>query len=503
MKHVFVDGPIATGNAFFGRREMLDRLRSEEQDAVSLVGPTRIGKSSLVEELLSTMPEDPNRIILKFSLGSFESAYHFWQTLWSALHEELSERGAWTAVMERFYCRFADKRQDEEWYSKMSNNLPNVLKLMQKTGLKWYLVLDEFDAVLTLFEENEHYYQFLRDIFYNSYRAAGIVISRRTVQELETQSTSLSNLHGIFTQESLGVFNDADMEEFYDALAEYGLQMTENGRTAVMEVTGGLPRLCCKLARELILQHPEGCLCGAHEIMAAYAKIIVSVLNYYDDLIRRLRADNHWNAVLNLCLGSEEILNNKHLKDRMLAMGYLRKVQTENGVRYVAYSDEFMQYLISQPLDEAPLWNTLMGAERMLKLLAGTVYPVLAGTTVTALGVLSLPQTQVDAQCDGVMSMIWGSVLKNAAKNSARAGKDTPLTDALSMDNLVIMIRNKWNRFGGWFGWEEEWKNRLSTIQNVRNPFGHAHGDYLTKEEIRVAERNCLDLIALLKGQIS
>ena len=127
--------PVGTTNAFIGRddvlREVLRVLRNPNQNAITLFGQRRIGKTSVLENLVERLPKEGN--------------YH-------PVYFDLQDKAAWTVqkVLKILARTIAESLKiepfegDEADFKK--NWLPNALaQLPEKTSL--VLLFDEFDVL--------------------------------------------------------------------------------------------------------------------------------------------------------------------------------------------------------------------------------------------------------------------------------------------------------------------------------------------------------------------
>ena len=79
----FQAGPQVSGDSFFGRRNELDRLGEWMFGAspcygLSIVGPHRIGKSSLVAQVLRENAGQDNVLVVRMNMAEYPDACSFW-----------------------------------------------------------------------------------------------------------------------------------------------------------------------------------------------------------------------------------------------------------------------------------------------------------------------------------------------------------------------------------------------------------------------------------------
>ena len=170
-ENIFVVGPQVSGKSFFGR---LDEIRDIEMSifygvgAVHLVGPTRIGKSSIITRVFEKNANFPNRICIQMSMGECSNAKDFWETMANELKERIYEANIWNKDIERYFNEINNSVNSDSpnWFPRFRNPLKSVLKKLKDIGYRLVLSIDEFDSVDRIFGQESHYFQVLRSIYY-------------------------------------------------------------------------------------------------------------------------------------------------------------------------------------------------------------------------------------------------------------------------------------------------------------------------------------------------
>lgn len=505
-RNIFTVGPQALERSFIGRKEQLGELESAVvygSGSISLVGPTRIGKTSLAEALFEKNSSLDKCIQIWIDMSICQTAHQFWSCIWEELYSGLRCANAWSQAMEENYRKFANLPEYSNlWYSIMSKRLPKILVEMIKAGFRWFLVIDEFDAVGKVFGNAHYFYQFLRSLYSASYKANGIVISRRQLSELEKTNMNISTFHGVFSNMYLKGFSGEDMDEFYARLVECGITLSDEGKESLRFYTGHIPYLCCMFADRMVVRRDKRTCYGEDDVTCVFTELLPRIEEYYNDLDKRLKEDRHWESVLQLCLGSYEVLKNTRRAVSLQVMGYITR-ETINGVdSYFAYSRDYMEHILGKQLD-VPVWDTILAGERKLKSLLGKVYPMLATATPTAANFSPVEMHRVEEACSG-FRFDWNRIKKDCERSSARKGSPATILEAISLGPVVgaITASKNWSDlFSVYFYGDTTWREyKLRLISSLRDPLAHNQGHYITPEELAACSAYCKELLRLNMG---
>ncbi len=133
---IYVVGPEATGVSFLGREKEISDLESIffSSAAIHLVGPTRIGKSSLVSFVFDKNQDYQERICVKMSMGECQDAYDFWKTLSVKIEDQLYEKELWNKQFERLFNQLrVVTGSSPDWFSDFKLSIQNILKQIKKS----------------------------------------------------------------------------------------------------------------------------------------------------------------------------------------------------------------------------------------------------------------------------------------------------------------------------------------------------------------------------------
>ena len=498
--NIFVVGPQATGESFFGRSEYIDYLDScvfRGVGAIHLVGAPRIGKSSLVSYLIEKNKGIPDRICVKINMSDCEDDFDFWiETLAEEIKDKLQEMNLWNDYFESIYNKIENvELSDSRWYAKSKSLLNNIFSQIKKIDRRLVLIIDEFDAVERIFDQKPYCFSLLRSIFSEpKYVTSGIIISRRRLHLFEAKCPYISTFHGVFHEKTLLGFDEKDMAVLYSKIESYGITVSSDQKHQIEQCTGRMPYLCCMLAHCMV-DHCEKS--KDLNIVKLFREFLPEIDRYYNDLILRLDEDQYKETVYILTVSSKfpYYITSRDIEN-MRTMGLIvPKISQEGLVEYLVYSEDFMTYLKLTPL-KLPLWDTMTMSERKLNELVKKEYPELDTVTHDDLLKDATIVTKLNTKYPELR--LSAETIKSYCYNLQRF-KDYPtILDVLTLSKITGIIIGQWSsRFFKYFP-DNDWKDKLKHISNIRNPVAHDKIEYISKEDLTMCLKYCEDIIKLL-----
>lgn len=502
IKNNFIVGPVASGESFWGRRKEIQDLTDSLYHgvgAIHLVGPTRIGKSSLINRVIEDNSEVPGFCTVMINMGECALAYDFWRILTNEIQEVVRDSDLWDDRFGRYFEDIVSQCsvEDSNWFLYCKMSLGKILRHIGKKGHRLVLIIDEFDSATRVFQNKSHYFQFLRSIYSDAkYVTSGVIISRKRLQLLESDCADISTFHGVFRELTLHSFSDSDMEEYYELLQRYGIKLSEDARDRLVYFTGKMPYLCSMFGERMVFHMKEISEYTEENIQSVFRECLPQINQYYDDLVKRLEKDNHIEIVFYCSIGSRVPRTTERAIENMVAMGILCQEEdlTENK-RYYAYCHDFMTYIQTLPL-KLETWPIMMESERKLKRIFGLEYPILDQTRYQEFTGSNRDEVRrsVNSSCQDIY-IKWGKV-ESYAKDLANHKDNPSILDVLTLSDIVQYMKRGWNQhFSRYFGGDSEWKRKLETIAETRKPMAHAHELFIDEKDLSVCMKYCKEIV--------
>ena len=504
----FQAGPQVSGDSFFGRRNELDRLGEWMFGAspcygLSIVGPHRIGKSSLVAQVLREHAGQSNVLVIRMNVGEWPNVTAFWYVFVEEMEAALRQKGIWDETLEKAREKLECLvNGDENWYLHMRQPLITMLSKTREHGMRVLWVLDEFDAARWVLDE-KCYFQFIRTLSSETdrYNMTTVLISRSPVAEIERSADGISTFHGVFATFTLYGFNDQDMEEFYGALTDYDIFPDDEMRNRLEYYCGRIPFLLSMFAREMVedqLQRREVDAARVDEIFAR--RLRGDMEDFYKTLHNRFQEDRQLEAMLGALFGPMTLAEQRNVSV-LEQRGYLSR--GENG--YYAMTRDFTVYLELQQTN-VPLFETLIRAERRLKEMIRTEFPVTDQLRYRPDQSRDEAVRQWAAELGPYQSKgLPGQLdfLEQVHKNCrilSNWQENASFLDGITLGAVVRIINAGWDAcFSKYFPSENnsDWKGRLEEFHHIRNPIMHACGDCIPNNVLERVLKNCQQICNL------
>jgi len=500
LENIFVVGPEVTGMSFFGRIKEISDLETifSSVAAIHLVGPTRIGKSSLVTRVFEKNRDYPNRLCVKLSMGECSSAYDFWKTLSLQLQEQIIEAELWDNLFERFYKRIAEVPSNSaDWFTDFKLPLQSILKHIKERQYRLVLAIDEFDSVDKVFEQASHYFQVLRSIYSNpDYATSGVIVSRKRLHLIEAKCEDISTYHGVFREMTLLPFNAKDLQGVFEALAMYDIALSPNGKKKFEHYTGRMPYLCCMFAERMVSNQQHDGLLDDTEVDDIFKNCLPQITQHYRDLFDRLEYDGHLETMFYLAFTSRFPSSiTKRDVETLVTMGTLITEEKRENVSYVCHSKDFMTWFRLQPL-KLPAWETMTQSEKKIKAIFKKEFPEISEISYVDLTVSNDAIQDLNTRYPE-LGLNSGKIKRYCEDLAAHKEHPTVL-DVLTLSEIVNVIVNTWaTRFHKYFSGDDSWKVKLEHIKRIRNPIAHAAIEYVSQEDLASCMQYCDEIIHL------
>ncbi|MFN3284264.1 MAG: hypothetical protein ACK40Q_08555, partial [Pseudothermotoga sp.] len=363
MERDFVNPFSDYGNIVFGKR-FINRpdsirvienriIRPTEPGNLAVIGDYRIGKSSLVYHSIMLHKNnllEKRRIPVWINLATFDQASIFFRSLVTSSYDEIVSLGWLTDTINTAKERALQK---EVSWNEEYRQIQRYFEKVRQSGIRLLFILDEFDHARQLFKGDVSGFQGLRELSYRpEWRVTFITTSRRSLQNIESQTRAISTLEGIFQNYYLGMFDRAALEEYFARLSSVGINITPQIREGIQFYCGGHPYLLEMLGYEIVELFRDA---NAVDVSQAAMCIEQSFIHHYEHMLDVLREDESLSKTLQILFGPVIDARPTDVEE-LQKYGLIRT--TEQGV-FAAFSEHFQTYLkmIGREVDLWPLWR--------------------------------------------------------------------------------------------------------------------------------------------------
>ena len=482
-------GSIVCGDRFIGRMDdssIVEKrsIHPKEAGNLAIVGVRHIGKSSLIYKTIMERKEElttQNILPIWINIGTFDQIPDFFCSLVTSCLNEIENLNRMTESIQRSADRvLVDKQSWNNRYSRIQRFFTKV----RKEGYRVLFILDEFDHARCIFKDNISGFQKLRELSYNpKWRVAFIVISRRSISEIEIQSQAISTFSEIFQTRYLAMFNDEDIQEYVKKLSSVGLSISLDDKKRIAFYCGGHPYLLEMLGCEIVEMFQEE---NEVDVDEAAHRIEHSFIEHYDHLVELLQEDGSLSKLLQILFGP--VINVKQIDvNTLLKYGLIKPGPSEV---YVGFSEHFHSFLniVQREVDLWPMWRE---TERALRRVITTNMLNLYGMDWIA----ELEKTHPKLKD---MFDRCRKVEQNEEKSfGSRASNN--LIDFTNPADLFAIIFNEWNIFNPIFGKDKNyWEHHKQLLAKIRNPLAHNRDEILEEYERQIVEGYCKEIISLV-----
>ena len=498
-------GRIVRGDRFIGRKESLRVIRSRinphNPANLAIIGQPRSGKSSLVYEALIERKDEfiaRGLIPILITLSTYERSETFFQSLVDECLEEFKGLGKVDAEIQRAADRACEHGL---LWNERHRKIQRFFKKVQKTGYRILLILDEFDSARYLFKDNVSDFQKLRELAYQpDFGVILITTSRRSIETIELQAGGISTLSGILQHHYLGMFEDKDIQVFFDRLESADVELSEVLKSDILSYCGGYPYLLDMLGYEIVEMRQKG---REIKVEEAVTQIARSLFGHYDQIVDLLEEDKNLAGLIQILFGPvidvEQVTVNEFLR-----YGLIR--ESDDGM-YKGFSTHFHDFLrlMERKNSGGDLWPVWQDTEKGLR-------HFITITMLNEYGELWVEQLEKKHPRfhrenrktgePGIFEQCRFAKQKDERIFGKRASQN--LIDYTYPHTLFDIIFAEWNSFKDTFGKDKKyWDHRAQHISKIRNPLAHNRDESFRDFERQIAEGYCNEILSVLEGKIS
>ncbi len=486
-------GNIVYGEEFVGREDAIRTIRQRIVSAypspgcLSIVGPPRIGKSSLAYQTLiypqsSLLKQQliAIRINLPSEVDSKETLLRkFVSKTLIALEDADLEN-------EALFLKGNQLLEKNLSWLELQDQVQIFFTKVKKSGWRVVIVIDEFDAARSIFQENQAIFQSLREFAYNpDWRVGLVTVSRRSLSQITNQSRAdISNFAGIFLERFIHSFTSDELAKLLNKLKDIGIEISQDIFEFFWKNTGGHPYLASALGFQIASMWLEN---KQFNLDLALQDATPAFLKYYDNLIEILQEDNSLENLL-------EILYGPVIKATKIDAENLQRyglIKSNANDYYEAFSSHFEDYLrlVGRSVELWPLWRD---TERKLRVAISEVMEQEYGTE-DWIPKLEKARPKLQAMLDRCRQA------QEKEKKSFGGRASNNLLDFTYPQNLLDIMSAHWGCFESILGQNKKyWADRFQLLAKLRNPMAHTRDEVIKPFERQVAEGYCREILHLL-----
>ena len=486
-------GSIVYGETFVGRKDAIRTIQQRIIDApdpgcLAIVGPPRIGKSSLVYHTLiypRSLLLEQRLLTFRVNLPDVNNHEQLFRKLVSKTLTALNQAKSEDKVLS--LSGRAILENSLSWWE-LQEQVQLFFTEVKFLGWRVVAVIDEFDAARQIFQNNEDAFNALRELGYNpEWKVCLVTISRRTLSEIATKSRAeVSTFPGIFHDEYICCFSREELNQLLEKLKAVNLELSEDNFNFVWSQTGGHPYLASALAFHFSHIWLNSNQCNFEKSIQPAS---TAFLKYYDDLINILKEENSLEKLLQILLGP---VTTATISDAENFSRYGLIAPNINGY-YTAFSSHFEDYLrlIERSVDLWPLWSD---TEKKLR---AVIDGQMEKQYNTGDWICELEKAHINIK-NKVFDKCRDLQIREQKTFGNRASSS--LLDFTNLDDLWEIIRLHWDLFGQILKKDKNhWTQHFQFLAKVRNPMAHNRADkVLAPHERTVAEGYCREIIYLL-----
>lgn len=247
-----------------GRDEIIKRIydRVNGHDSVSIVGYDGMGKSSLLNHIISDFHK-PNTLMVEIFDSEPVDTLDFYQTLFESLGREVEESSVIDInlkyeLKERFF-----KYENFQETSVLRKTLNDVFYKLRRSGINTVLVIDDFDRMTKCINEGNkedalENFKYLRNLSNNNRIKVRYVITSKKSIEAISEECMVSGLPGIFNNPiKLELLEDKDIKKYvFKHLSKYQYRISTYEDELIRRIGGRVPGIL-KTAVEVLLDYKK------------------------------------------------------------------------------------------------------------------------------------------------------------------------------------------------------------------------------------------------------
>lgn len=518
VRNPYVCGPSVSGSQFFGRETELQQLKEHILEHTvplpcSIVGETRIGKSSLLNVFKRLVDEARREDLL---------CLHY--DMSSDFHDLLPEEERSHAGAGDFYRNFVirisadlgahpefDHQAAQKAYDpaappfSMTSNIRNFFRSIRRAGYWLLLILDEFDAITEHFRFDPNGWKLLRTLGENQdYGLRYLMASRRPIWVLEKDAGISSNLANIFQEDiRLGLMPPTEARALVETPIERsGMQWSEHESELIQQTGSGHPYCLQMICSHLFPQKEPGVIPPDLDEAQLIQQLQAPYLQLFDMQRRRLERSRLFEVLLRIAHGVPASYEEHQVRELEL-LGHLCPLTGARN-RFRPFALAFDYYLRAAGL-QIKLWPVVEETEVALCLLIERQYQGRFGERwleeVRAKNPAALPGGRTGFHARFDMVTRWQLTREREGQNPfVVVDTRASLIQYASIIDLKHLASQQPELFQRIFPWHayDVLENALTRLHSARDP-ERARYRLLSDEEAQQTEKACESLLVLIQ----
>ncbi len=488
--NIFEIGRVVTGNSFIGRKTLLDEYINMvygggKKPCLSIIGVPRSGKTSFAKKLLDFECNDTIKIYIDLgTLKEFKDLWvYFVQKCLSCCRKLQKDNTELENIAKEIYST--------DNYILLKSSVESFLECLADINERVILVIDEFDAATKVFQGEDSYFEFCREVFSNGrFLLTVIVISRKMLSTIVKEAYQTSTFSGIFYTQYFKGFNAIDMEEYWNVFKKEEIILSEEQKNNIIYYAGNSPYLLSILGYNIINTINMGKPIDIDFIFQNDCKLINE---YYRNIINHLDRDGSKDKLMAIVIGPKYRIT-RHDKEDLKNLGYLVDDGEEymENTPFITFSHYFTEFLRIEQKANTPIWPELIGVEKLLKQIIRKELQQLFSSK-NFKNQRDLIQSIITCNVEDTLNML-DSFIKDSSKKFSR---EVDYIDVISLKQACDIIKKYWAEFfSRYFNYDDIsiWEEKFKACGKARNPIAHGHEDYLSIEECNQITSYCQEI---------
>ncbi len=182
------------------------------------------------------------------------------------------------------------------------------------SGIRAVCIIDEFDKIKDLFGNETHYFQSLRNIAYDvTHRISLITISRRGIEQIESQAGGISNFYQVFADIIfLKPYNTEEQNEYFSLFNRNNIFINEKEKKKIIDYSGACPYLLNILCYEIFEYYQENKLI---DIKKTFEYVEDKYFRYYKNIIKQYIDEERYELLSNIINNELEKISKYKIRD--------------------------------------------------------------------------------------------------------------------------------------------------------------------------------------------